>query len=202
MQPGLPERNAGFTLLEVLVVLVILGMASTILLQALGQVYRLQTRFGTQLAQSQGGAMFADWYRQVIQGVQTDVIGGAGVFKGSESELSGVSTTALTTEYGAPTRFTLTLNHDGGSDLTQVVYSSSSSRMNLMSWQGGGTARFVYQDEKGERHDQWPPPSGQWPQLPKLILLEWRADTPQLLVAVPRGSAEAKTATNFLLVTP
>ena len=77
-------RISGFTLVEILVVLVIVGLISSILLQALDQVYKLQGRFGVQLAQSQQGTMYTDWFRQVVQGLQTDYPDAKGIFKGEE----------------------------------------------------------------------------------------------------------------------
>ncbi|HUX23131.1 MAG TPA: type II secretion system protein, partial [Burkholderiales bacterium] len=51
-----PRSNqSGFTLIEVLVVLIIVGIISGVLFQALEQAYRLQDRYGTELFRVQQG---------------------------------------------------------------------------------------------------------------------------------------------------
>ena len=59
----------GFTLIEILVVLVITGFIVAILLQALQQVFRLQTHFGSEIFHTQRGAMYTEWFRQSINGL-------------------------------------------------------------------------------------------------------------------------------------
>lgn len=186
-------RLSGFTLIEILVVLVIVGFISSILLQALDQVYKLQGRFGLQLAQSQQGTMYTDWFRQVVQGLQTDYADGKNKFKGSETQFEGLTTSPLSADYGAPSSITLDLQYDSGNNLTRLKYVARDRKMDLFSWRGKKAGRFIYVDQKGERHDSWPPPLGLWPQLPTVILLQAQNDTePQLLAAVPRGSLEPK----------
>ena len=187
-------RLSGFTLVEILVVLVIVGLVSSILLQALDQVYRLQGRFGLQLAQSQQGAMYTDWFRQVVQGLQTDFPDGKEKFKGNETQFEGVTTSPLSTNYGAPSKIALELRYDSAENLTRLQYTERERKTDLYSWGGKKAGRFVYVDQKGERHESWPPPLGLWPQLPSTILLQSQRNAePLLLAAVPRGSPEPKT---------
>lgn len=187
------KQARGFTLVEVLVVLIIAGLASSILLQALGQVYRLQERFGVQLAESQSGAMRIDWLRQVLQGLQTDFPMGKQVFAGQASSLKGLSISSLAVEYGAPRDVTLTLDRRQAEDRTDLVYEGEEGRTVLFSWRGQGGA-FAYLDAKGDEHAVWPPQGGgTWPQLPSVILLRVPTDKGlTALAAVPRGSTEAK----------
>jgi len=188
-----PRRALGFTILEMLVVLVIVGMVSSILFQALDQVYRLQSRFGIQLAQSQQGEMYVEWFRQVVQGLQTDFSNGKETFQGKESEFTGTTTSSLSADYGEPTTVTLSLQYDTFDNVTELSYTSNSRKMKLFSWPGKQARRFIYLDANGDPHDTWPPPFGIWPQLPNLILLQYQRDgEPQLIAAVPRGTREPK----------
>lgn len=186
-------RHAGFTLVEILVVLVIVGLISSILLQALNQVYKLQSRFGLQLAQGQQGAMYTDWFRQTIQGIQTDYPDGKNKFKADEKSIEGLTTNPLSADYGAPTAITLRLEYDAAADQTTLKYTAHDRKMDLFSWSGKNNGRFIFIDQAGERHDSWPPVLGQWPQLPSVVLLQMQQDSvPHIIAATPRGSHEAK----------
>lgn len=196
-------RARGFTILEMLVVLTIVGFITSILFQALDQVYKLQGRFGLQLAESQQGAMYTDWFRQVVQGLQTDYPNGKEKFQGSESEFTGVTTSALSTNYGAPTTVNLSLQYNNREEMTDLLYTANQRKMKLSSWPGKKSTRFIYVDVKGEQHDTWPPHFGIWPQLPNMILLQIQKNAePQMIAAVPRGSLEPKVPTIDMIGTP
>jgi len=196
-------RYSGFTLLEMLVVLVIVGFISSILFQALDQVYKLQSRFGLQLAQSQQGAMYTDWFRQVVQGLQTDYADGKEKFQASETAFTGVTTSPLSDAYGTPSLVTLSLQYDRSENVTRLFYVVNEKKTILSSWPGKGARRFSYVDDKGDLHDTWPPASGLWQQLPNTILLQsQKGGEPQLIAAVPRGSLEPKEKTMDGIRTP
>jgi general secretion pathway protein J len=187
------NRKGGFTLLEMLVVLIIVGFITSILFQALDQIYKLQSRFGLQLAESQQGAMYTDWFRQVVQGLQTDFSNGKQKFQGTDTEFSGLTTSPLSADYGAPTMITMSLQYNNREEMTELQYLVNGQKTKLSSWSGRKVTRFIYVDSLGDRHDSWPPPFGIWPQLPDMILLQsQKDDEPKLISAVPRSSREAK----------
>ena len=202
----------GFTLVEVLVVLVITALLSTLLLQALAQVSRLQARFGAQIEQSQGGAMRADWFRQLLQGLKPDYADGPQRFTGGSDRIEGLSSTGLSTTGGAPLLFTLELipGATGGGELR---YRAGAAQLQLISWKSPGRAEFAYLDAAGSEHAQWPPASlaasigrvpTSSPQLPAAVLLKWPSDAGgrALLVAVVRGDLEAQRRPFSLLAAP
>lgn len=187
------RRRKGFTLLEMLVVLIIVSMISGILFEALGQIYKLQSRFGVHLAETQQGAMYNDWYRQIVQGIQNDYNLGKDTFKGSSNSFTGVTTSPLSLDYGTPTGITLSLEYNSQNETTDLLYLASDHKTRLSSWPGQHSTKFIYVDDKGERHDVWPPEFGLWPQLPDMIMLQYQKDgEQQFLVAAPRGPKEAK----------
>ncbi len=196
------SRRSGFTLVEVLVVLVITALVSALLFQALAQIYRLQGRFGEQLLQSQGGAMRADWYRQLLQGLSADFVDGKEKFSGKADQLQGLTATAPGVSAGGPRWMTLSIvpsstATQGGS----VRLRSGDEEVVLFEWSARGRAEFAYLDDDGAESPQWPPLTrgnvrlgAEAPppaQLPAAILLKLPTDEGrQVLVAVPRGGRE------------
>jgi len=185
-------RAAGFTLMELLVVLAIAGLVSSILFEALSQTLRLQSRFGQQLESGQGTAMRADWFRQAIQGLQTDFADGKQVFRGRTDMLEGMSSLALSADPGAPAPFAIRLVSTGDMGRA-VVYESGPGSTTLVNL-GERSGRLVYVDSRGAEHGQWPPAeSGKWEQLPAAVLLRFESASGQeVWVGVPRGTRDTK----------
>ena len=189
----------GFTLVEVLVVMAITALVTTVLLQALSQVYLLQTRFGEQLSQSQAGAMRVDWWRQVVQGLEPDFVDGKRKFSGQSDRMEGLSTQGLGTELGGPKAFALELGNG------ELRYLAGEQATSLLRWPAGDRAEFAYLDSEGQAHPQWPPVStrAEALQLPAAVLL--RLSSPagsEVLLATPRGVREARVRTFRLGATP
>lgn len=173
--------------MEVLVVLVITAMASAILLQALGHVLRLESRFGREQYNAQQGEMLTAWYRQSVNGLVPDHLGGANRFKGGEREFSGQTIVPLDTSADALLPVAWALRFDADRGVTQLSHGRGSAAVAVLEWPGN-VGRFVYLDDGGEPHATWPPFSGKWPQLPRLVVLEGRdGDDPRTIVAAPRG---------------
>jgi type II secretory pathway pseudopilin PulG len=190
MNPRAVCKQAGITLIEMLVVLLIVGMTTTLLFQMLSQTFRMQRYAGIQITDSRQGAMEADWFRQVVNGLQPDYTGAKDVFKGGARKLSGLSNNPLTTNYGAPVAVALELAYDRDNDLTRLYYGHEKDGTLLIFWPHD-VGRFLYVDATGEIHDAWPPPTGLWPQLPQAIRLEFTQEQgPQVIVAAPRGPIE------------
>lgn len=201
-QPG-RSGQAGFTLIEVLVVLIIVGITSGILFQALEQSYRLQDRFGSELFKVQQGQMAADWYRQTVQGLQPDYPDGRNRFHGDDREFSGLSTNPLGEEYGAATLITWKLRSNQQNGTAELVYMEASRETPILSWRGN-QARFIYLDEHQASHDSWPPPLGLSPQLPRQIhLMANDAGEAVIIVASTMGpTATLQRTQDFFGIVP
>ncbi len=177
----------GFTLLEMLVVLILTGMITGILMQGLHQVFRLQTHFSRELFNTQQGEMYTEWFRQSVNGLMPDYADGKHKFKGSQREFSGMTLSPLNMAAETLVPFVWRLRFAPKTGQTQLQYGSADDAPAVLAWRGN-SGQFVYFDANGEPHDDWPPLLGKWPQLPKAIYLENRnTDEPRIIVAVPKG---------------
>ncbi len=168
-------------------VLLIVSMMSGLLFEGAAQLMRIQARLERQLTTLRGESLRADWLRQVVQGLQPDYADGKQIFKGSPQGFSGLTTNPLSAGYGALQPFAVTLLHDGPHDRMLLRYGSKGNENVLLSWQGN-QGRLRYFDDRGEAHEDWPPPLGLWPQLPSAITLEGQRDgAPWLIAAAPFG---------------
>jgi len=180
-------NQAGFTLIEVLVVLIIVAMISGVLFEALERAYRLQDRFGTELFKVQQGQMAADWYRQSVQGLHPDYSDGNHIFQGKEREFSGLSSNPLSDAFGAPTPITWKIRSNQQNGTTDLLYIEGNSEVLILSWRGN-QAKFSYLDDNQSAHDSWPPPLGLSTQLPKQIqLIVKDGSDPLNIIASPMG---------------
>lgn len=179
--------SGGFTLLEMMVVLILTAMVTGLLLQGLHQVFRLQTRFGSEMFNTQQGAMMTEWFRQSVNGLVPDHADGKNRFRGGGREFSGMTLSPLDVASDALLPFTWRIKFDPESGQTRLYYGSATGAPPILSWPGNA-GKFVYFDAGGGVHETWPPAFGKWPQLPRMIHLEIVAQGGgAVIVAVPKG---------------
>ena len=187
------SRPRGFTLIEILVVLVITGFVVAILLQALHQMFRLQTLFGSEIFDTQRGAMYTEWFRQSINGLMPDHPDGKQKFAGETQRMSGLTLFPLNEETGTPVSFVWRLEFNGRTGQTGLYFDDGRQQEKpqpILVWQGND-ARFIYIDSKNEPHESWPPFFGDWPQLPSAIYLQ--TGTPQQLRVIVAATLGPQT---------
>ena len=181
------SRIPGFTLLEILVVLVLTSLITGILIQGLQQVYRLQTHFGAEMFNAQQGAMRIDWFRSSVNGIMPDYADGKNIFKGESRRLQGQTTAPLNGPDGALVPFLWRIDFDAKTGAMALYSAEDRDASAILSW-SGSEGRFLYVDAIGQNHELWPPFTGTWPQVPQMIVLEMGTSGPSpLIVAVPKG---------------
>lgn len=179
----------GFTLVEILVVLILTGLIVGILFQALSQVFRLQGQVGGEMQAMREDAMRSDWFRQLVQGLQPDYEDGKDKFQAGHRRMAGLTINPLSAGQGALTPFMLELQFDNRRGETLLRYGKGEDAPVLLAWPGD-QGRFVFMDADGGEHEDWPPPMAKKnAQLPAAVRLEARRDgQPWALLAVPTGS--------------
>ena len=169
------RKQAAFTLIEMLVVLLVSGMVVSTLFEALSFVSRTQTAADAQIKASQGDVLFRFWYQNLINGLQPEAPLTPDAFSGEPHLLSGLSTAVPGMAPGVVVPFKLELRYDNASELTSLWAKTPKGQTQLGSWSGGG-ARFSYIDTLGEAHDAWPPPLGLAAALPNAVRITLPAD--------------------------
>ena len=160
------RRQRGLTLLEMLVVLMISGMALALGFQSLGQWRRADTAISTLSQRSQQTLLTQRWLHDSLRSL-TPI---AEVpFKGSDIQLAGISLNAVISSQGGETPVSWQLANDPDGMALVLVEAERELRMPLRDVESG---TFRYIDDKGVAHDQWPPALGISDALPSAVLLE------------------------------
>lgn len=193
-----PRRDPGFTLLEVLVVMILTGLVSTILFEGLAQAVRIRQNAGVESAQLQRDGMRLAWYRQLVNGLIPDLPNGSARFQGGPTSFRGLSLNPVNIHSGALAAVGVTLSVDVATRETTLRVTSdengeATKSVTLLHLVGTDFA-FAYLDDDGNRSSVWPPQTqANRPQLPSAIWIfnTQNGDRAELLTATVIGAREA-----------
>lgn len=186
---GRMKRDSGFTLLEMLVVLVLVSLISMLLMQGLTFVFQLRTQFVNQINDLQQGALQEYWFRSSVRSLFPASKNSAYIFTGEKDHFAGLTMASLHEETGMPAPFQWTLQPQ--QDKTILYYypdliKQPTSKWQIMEW-FGHEGQFQYMDANGAWFEAWPPTKfGLTTQLPEAILFtaKRRQQKVQWLVSV------------------
>ena len=176
-------RQGGFTLLEMLVVMVLTALVVGIAFEGLSRVADLRVRLARHLDGALDETIVASWFRASVSALQPDLENAPDAFKGSAIEMSGLTLRPVDQPPGAATAFAWRLAQEPASGITRLSYRGvDGAWREIAAWPGAG-ARFLYAGPDGEWRSEWPPPlSGgaplgqivqrQRPQLPRFVSLD------------------------------
>jgi general secretion pathway protein J len=172
------NRFKGFTLLEMLVVLVLVSLTSTLIFQGFSYVLHLRSRFLVALDDLQVGMLQTHWFQSSTGGIVADYRDSEHIFNGDAHLFSGLTISALDEVPGTPTPFAWQIEQVG--ETTFLSYRDSQGKSWEISRWLGEAGNFRYMAADGEWHDQWPPQFGlESPQLPTIIVFNGkRRQTP------------------------
>src|ERR1700744_1745121 len=84
-------RNAGFTILEVLVVLIIVGLVASSLFEAMVRLNDVRGRLSPFLAETERVGLMNSWFRVAVNDIVPDDQYGKNIFKGAPRSFSGLT---------------------------------------------------------------------------------------------------------------
>ncbi len=179
---------AGFTLLEMLVVLLITSLIFTLLMAALRQTLSVQERLDALGGDSVAEQLATDWLRGTIAGLQPDERLGPNVFHGETHQITGLTTQPVTVERsGMPTVIALRIESDRIKGQSVLQYDDGTTKLELLR-RAADDMRFRFIGDDGQAQDAWPPIASDPPQIPRLILVEWgKGETAGELALSPQG---------------
>lgn len=170
-------ENAGFTLMEMLVMLIVSALAVMLMFQALASFSRSRERVAALEGVRDNDTVVLGWLRDSIRGlVSFDPTGltlnpkDAG--QGLQGDASGFSATTLVPLLN-PTGEPVLVQWHVGADLAggQLVYQESAQKPLTLSLHAVHSMHFAYLDKAGKEHAQWPPRLGLQDALPDAIEL-------------------------------
>lgn len=168
---------AGFTLVEVLIVLLITALVGGILMFAFERVLDIRLRLAAFLEGIDTPTLIAGWFRDSVDGLVADVKDGRTPFAGAPRRFTGLSVAPVDGPSGVPTAITWQLVYNPQTRRTYLRYQAEGEdELTVASWPGDlGNLRYC--DGNLDCYPDWPPASdatGGRPakELPALIRLE------------------------------
>ena len=191
-----PARTTGFTLLEMLVVLVLIGMLTALVAQALGGLGAIDASLERAEQRLQADFLAEHQLRQLGAGLVPDP-NLDNAFAGDSSSFTGLSLASLAARPGVPMPVRLAIE-PAPEDSELVLHGKRPASgvvgggewVPLQRWAlGPGDWAWRYRDRDGRWQPAWPdtePETAADPQLPRgLALVNAATDTPRWLLAVP-----------------
>ncbi|MDH0287782.1 type II secretion system protein GspJ [Pseudomonas sp. GD04087] len=171
MKQGRQARfQAGFTLLELLVVLTMVAFITTLLIQGMGYIAKVNDSFVREGDSRQARELAFGWFddalTQLVAPEHNDV---AGRFRGDALSFEGVTLASVDRREGIPVPFAFRLEPKPGGTELIYVRRIEARRWPLISL--AAEAHFEFQDATGQWHKEWPPAPTEADLLPAAVAL-------------------------------
>lgn len=181
MTNGLSFRHGaskGFTVMEVLVVILLVSLMSGVLMQAGIQVLKLRKWFLVVSHHQTANRLQSHWFRSVTAALTPGRQEDNTVFSGRSDHFQGMTLDALTDMTGIPVRVALDLISRDGSIVLRYRQDDG-TEWEIGQWDASH-AGFFFLNAMGKGYTEWPSEDDA-PQLPEAILLRVEtAETPMV----------------------
>lgn len=162
-----PQRQKAFTLVEMLVVMVIVGLLITVVMQGFGYSMGMYQRVVRIQKSAYSEVLAYNWLRSTL-GSQVAVRPKDRGLEGSVDALSTYTYEPLVDQPGLKTRIDWRLIHNGES--VSLEYREGSNVFAVYRWPES-TGQFEYLNDKGEWINHWPAEKSDLPPLPISVRL-------------------------------
>jgi len=164
------DPSSGFTLLEILVVLVLLSMVMSMLMQGLSLIYELRGRILNQIDQQRVTFLREHLLTDLISGITPDAPQADAVFAGDENGFYGLSLHSMQGDVGVPG--VVRLWFESIKQQNCLLYQQDAyPEVEMGCWQNSDI-RFSFIDEHGVSYSDWPIANSNLPQLPSAVTLQ------------------------------
>ena len=165
------RTDKGFTLLEVLIVLVLLSLVVSLLAAGLSMTFSLRERLLEQQQQLRVQTLESHWFRSVCSSFTPEQKPGGEHFSGTPLRIQGLALSPLLSAAGAPRRVELLLEQQG--PVVVLQYRQDTGKLlEIGRWQAD-SGSFVFFDSEWKQQDRWPPRTfHESARLPRAILLK------------------------------
>lgn len=165
------RKQHGFTLIEVLVVLIMTSLITAILMQALSLVLDTRFRIRDALINNEALALQKSILTQPVVGILPDYTDGPDRFVGESTRMRGLTLTPLQGTSGAPTGFGLLIQYNSQSAMSELTYLERGfDPVKLAEWEGN-FGSFSYRGQNGDWSRTWPIPGDLIEPTPRTIRL-------------------------------
>jgi general secretion pathway protein J len=174
----------GFTLMEVLVVLIVSALATTLMFQALAGFNRSRLRAAELEGVRNNQAVLAGWIGDSIRGIvaidpvslpQSTQGDAALGLTGTSTGFAALTLSPLLGSTGVPVEIHWRIEHANGGD--DLIYEEAGQQP--LRFSTDGPLKFNYRDEAGAMQEQWPTRLGVQQALPRIIELAYVSDGQQ-----------------------
>lgn len=162
-----PQSAHGFTLMETLVMLVLVGLAVGMMFQMLGGYRIAAERVAAQAGGIDRATLVDAWFRSTVNGLHPTE---ERLLEGDRGGFTAATLNPLFGAAGRPTPLRWELAPDTGRGPV-VRYSEDGTTRFELPLRASRDARFGYIDATGRVHDRWPPATGLQGSLPTAVAL-------------------------------
>jgi len=165
---GCGVRAAGFTLMETLVMLLLVSLATAMMFQMLGSYRVARERFLIQGEQIDTRELSESWWADSVRGLHPV---GSQPLSGTVGGFESVTINPLFGPRGTAAEIGWLLEQDTAGTWV-LAYSQDGSERFAVALPEVERARFVFIDSEGAVHDGWPPALGEQTGLPGAVAIE------------------------------